>query len=219
MVSWCFSDSILANRFSRFVQIDDPNLTYFCDAEWIDIQAKEGNDLNALLDLCLKCHNDVLANLPSDLRVGVHLCRGNFAGGMYVATGAYDRIAAKMFQDLDYRLYYMEYDSDRAGDFSALQYLPVDKAAVLGVVTTKYAESEDIDLLKARVMNAAEMIARGQGRSQEDALRDNLAVSPQCGFASAADGSGVDMTEEIQWQKLELLKRLAEDVWPSEVDR
>lgn len=202
---------------SRLVQIDDPNLTFFCDPEWIDIQTKEGVDLEALLDLNIKSHNDVLTDLPQDLKVGIHLCRGNFPNGIFLGTGAYDRIAAKLFRDLNYKLIYLEYDSDRAGDFTPLQHLPVDKAVVLGVVTTKNAKLEKLEDLKARVYNAADIIAKGQGRSRDEALRDNLAVSPQCGFASAADGSGIGMSEEIQWQKLELLKRLAEEIWPEDM--
>jgi methionine synthase II (cobalamin-independent) len=73
---------------------------------------------------------------------------------------------------------------------------------------------ENVDELKARVLQAADIIAEGQGTSRDEALQNNIAVSPQCGFASASDGSGVGMSEEIQWQKLELLKSLASDIWP-----
>ena len=108
----------------------------------------------------------------------------------------------------------MEYDSNRAGDFKPLKHLPADKAVVLGVVTTKSSEMENIDDLKARMFEAADIIAESRGVSREEALQSNLAVSPQCGFASASEGTGVGMSESIQWQKLELLKHLAESVWP-----
>ena len=202
-----------ASESSHFIQIDDPNLTFFCDPDFIKAQQSEGVDLDALLDLHIKCHNDVLADLPSDLNIGIHLCRGNFPNGIFLGTGSYDRIARKLFQDLNHKLMYLEYDSDRAGDFTPLKSLPKDKAVVLGIVTTKHAEMEDIDALKARVVQAADVIAEGQGTSREEALKNNLAVSPQCGFASASDGKGSGMSEEIQWQKLELLKKLAEDIW------
>lgn len=202
-----------ANCQRRFVQIDDPNMTFFCDPGFIEHQEAEGVDLDALLDLHIKAHNDVLADLPSDLRIGVHLCRGNFPNGIFLGSGAYERIASKLFQDLNYKLFYLEYDSDRAGDFTPLRHLPKDKAVVLGVVTTKHAEMEDIDALKGRVLQAADIIAKGQGTSRDEALQNNIAVSPQCGFASASDGSGVGMSEEIQWKKLELLKALAKDIW------
>lgn len=200
-------------RSSRFIQIDDPNLTFFCDPDFVKQQQSEGLDLDALLDLHIKSHNDVLVDLPPDLNVGIHLCRGNFPNGIFLGTGSYDRIATKLFRDLNHKLIYLEYDSDRAGDFTPLKALPKNKAVVLGIVTTKHADLEKLDALKARVFQAADIIAHGQGVSREDALKNNLAVSPQCGFASASDGKGSGMSEEIQWQKLELLKELAEDIW------
>lgn len=214
----CGQVSLLALRVlttrSRVVQIDDPNLTFFCDPKFIEAQTKESVDLDALLDLYIKSHNDVLVDLPSDLRVGVHLCRGNFPQGVFLGTGTYNKIAAKMFNDLKYDLFYLEYDDiDRIGDFSALRHLPADKAVVLGIVTTKNAELESLDALRNRVFEAADEIAKGQGTSREDALKDCLAVSPQCGFASAAEGFGINMTEDIQWKKLELLRDLAKDIW------
>ena len=197
----------------RFVQIDDPHMTFFCDPGFIEHQEAEGVDLDAMLDLHIKSHNDVLVDLPSGLRVGIHLCRGNLPNGVFAATGAYNKIASKLFRDLNYKIYYLEYDSDRAGDFTPLEHLPKDKAVVLGVVTTKNAEMENIDALKTRVVQAADMIAKGQGVSREEALRDNIAISPQCGFASASVGAGVGMSIESQWQKLELLRDVARDIW------
>lgn len=191
-------------------------MTFFCDPEFIKHQEAEGVDWDAILDLHIKAHNDVLLDLPLDVRIGIHLCRGNFPNGIFLGSGAYDRIASKLFRDLNYQLFYLEYDRNRAGDFTPLQHLPKDKAVVLGVVTTKSDEMESVDELKARFLQAAEIIARGQGVSKEEALKNNLAVSPQCGFASASDGAGVGMSEEAQWQKLELLKDLAREIWPQQ---
>lgn len=205
---------INANPTRRFIQIDDPNMTFFCDPDFIKQQESEGVDLDALLDLHIKSHNNVLIDLPSDLRIGVHLCRGNFPNSVFLGTGTYDRIAQRLFQDLEYNLFYLEYESDRVGDFGPMRYLPKDKTVVLGVVTTKNAEMEKLDELKDRVFQAADIIAKGQGTSREEVLFNNIAVSPQCGFASASDGWGIGMSEEIQWQKLELLKQLTENVWP-----
>lgn len=201
------------NGCRRLIQIDDPNLSFFCDEAFISAQQAEGTDTNALLDLYVKSHNDVLNDLPQDLIVGVHLCRGNFPNGIHLGSGAYDRLAKKLFQEFAYKLFYLEYDSDRAGSFTPLQHLPPDKAVVLGIVTTKNAEMERLDTLQGRVHEAADIIAGAQGRSRSDILRDNLAVSPQCGFASASDGAGLGMTIERQWEKLQLLKALAHDVW------
>ena len=200
----------------RNVQVDDPNLSFFCDEVWVDTCAKEGVDLDHLLELYIKAHNDAVAGLPADLNVGVHICRGNLPKGVGVASGGYEHIARKIFTGTHYRAFYLEFDSPRAGDFSPLKHLPIDKAVVLGVVTTKAAEMEELDDLKARVYQAAEVIARGQGegRTKEDALRDNLAVSPQCGFASMHEEGGVGMTMERMFEKLNLVRRLSEEIWP-----
>ena len=163
----------------------------------------------------MKSHNDVLRDLPADLKVGVHLCRGNFPGGVHLGSGAWDRLAQKLFQAFDYQLFYLEYDSERAGTFTPLQYLPESKAVVLGIVTTKHAELEDLQMLKGRLNEAADIIAAAQNRSREDVLMENLAVSPQCGFASASDGTGLGMTIERQWEKLALVRELAQEVWKS----
>ena len=198
----------------RFVQIDDPNMTFFCDPGFIKHQEAEGVYLDAMLDLHIKSHNDVLADLPADLRIGIHLCRGNFPNGIFLGTGAYNKIASKVFRDLDYKLYYLVYDSDRAGDFTPLEYLPKDKAVVLGIVTTKDAKMENMDDLKARVMQAADIIAKGQGVSREEALANNIAISPQCGFASHEDGNLLGYDDMVK--KLKLVRSIADDVWPGE---
>lgn len=217
---WCVSKIFspparsLLKVLRRLIQIDDPNLSFFCDEAFVSAQRAEGTDTEALLDLYVKSHNDVLKALPADLTIGVHLCRGNFPGGVHLGSGAYDSLAKKLFQDFAYEIFYLEYDSERAGSFSPLKYLPPDKAVVLGIVTTKFAEIEDLLTLKGRVYEAADIIANAQGRAKEDVLQRNLAVSPQCGFASASDGTGLGMTIERQWEKLELLKTLAEEIWP-----
>ncbi|KAK5209443.1 hypothetical protein LTR41_004979 [Exophiala xenobiotica] len=198
----------------RAVQVDDPNLSFFCDEEWITTCRAEGVDLDRLLELYIKSHNDAIRDLPSDLRVGVHICRGNFPNGVGLASGSYERIARKLFNETEYKLFYLEFDSPRAGDFTPLKHLPVDKAVVLGVVTTKYAELEDLNELKGRVYQAADAIAEAQGRAREDALCDNLAVSPQCGFASDHSEGGMGFSRERMWEKLELVKRLSEEIWP-----
>lgn len=209
------SDLSVLIAFRRLIQIDDPNLTYFCDEGFLSAQMTLGTDTEALLNLYVKSHNDLLKDLPRDLVVGVHLCRGNFPRGVHLASGAYDRLAEKLFQNFEYKLFYLEYDSERAGTFTPLRYLPAEKSVVLGIITTKHAEMEDLHALKERVYDAADIIAQAQGRSREEVLRENIAVSPQCGFASVSDGTGLGMSIERQWEKLELLKELAADIWPS----
>lgn len=198
----------------RVIQVDDPNLSFFCDETWIETCKSEGVDLERLLELYIKSHNDAIKDLPSDLHVGLHICRGNFPNGVGLASGSYERIARKLFNETSYEIFYLEFDSPRAGDFTPLKYLPVDRAVVLGVVTTKFSEMENLDELKAKVYQAADVIAEGQGRKREDALRDNLAVSTQCGFASDHSEGGVGMTRERMWEKLELVRALSEAIWP-----
>jgi methionine synthase II (cobalamin-independent) len=105
------------------------------------------------------------------------------------------------------------YDNERAGDFEPLRHLPVGKNIVLGVVSTKSPKLESLDNLEARVHAAAEVIARGQGRNVSEVIDTSLGVSPQCGFASMSQGGGLGMTMEIMWDKLLLVKQLAQRIW------
>ena len=197
----------------RVVQIDDPNMSFYCDQEFIEASRGTGTDLDDLLNLHVKAHNDTIQELPEDMHVGIHLCRGNLPHGLHLASGSYERIAKKMFRELNYKFYCLEFDSPRAGGFEPLRELPVDKAVVLGVVTTKFAELENMEELRVKVLKAADAVAEGQKRTREDALRDNLAVSPQCGFSCTASAGGLGVDMEVMWKKLELVKTLAESIW------
>jgi len=201
----------------RSIQIDDPNLTYFLTDEFLEGCAEDGIDPDELLDLYIWAHNACLSGLPEDLHVGIHLCRGNMASSTHVVSGSYERIAKKMFEGLDYETYYLEYDSDRAGDFEPLRHLPVGKNVVLGVVSTKDSKMESLGELVGKVNSAADVIARGQGKTREEVIRDSLGVSPQCGFASMSQGGGVGMTEERMWEKLVLVRDLARKIWTDAV--
>lgn len=196
----------------RNVQFDDPNMTFFVMDGFRDGCRRDGVDPEALMDEYIRVHNACLAERPSDMHVGIHLCRGNMWNAVSTkgaGAGSYEKIAEKMFCGLDYDTFYLEYDDERSGDFEPLRFLPKGKNVVLGVVSTKRAELEDVGLLQRRVRDAAAVIASAQGRSVEQVLRDSLAVSPQCGFASQHQGGGAGMTEEMQWRKLELVKDLA----------
>ena len=120
-----------------------------------------------------------------------------------------------MLTSLNYSTFYLEFDTDRAGNFEPLRFLPKDKNVVLGLVTTKFPEMEDLDQLAARVLEAADVIASGQGegRTRDEVLKENLAVSPQCGFSSGMVGGGKGVTEAVQWEKLELVRTLAGKIW------
>jgi methionine synthase II (cobalamin-independent) len=111
---------------------------------------------------------------------------------------------------MNYKRFALEFDNEEiTGTFEGLKHLPADKVVVLGLVTTKAAELESLDDLKAQVHEAAKVIAKGQGRTEEEVLKSNLAVSPSCGFASLTVIHGID-SREVQWQKLDLVKKLAE---------
>ena len=137
---------------------------------------------------------------------------GNFSKSMHFSEGSYEKIAERFFRTLDYDTFFLEYDSPRAGGFEPLRFLPRGKNVVLGVVTTKDPALEDPAAVRARVLEAARVVAEGQGVSVERAM-ESIGVSPQCGFASVAVGAE-GMTEERMFDKLRLVREVAEDLWP-----
>ncbi|KAG8423987.1 Thioredoxin domain-containing protein 17 [Metarhizium acridum] len=196
----------------RNLQIDDPTLAYFCSDDMVESLRAEGDDPDRLLDLYLRAHNDCIAGRPADMHVGLHVCRGNFSKSMHFSEGSYEKIAQKFFTTLDYDTFFLEYDNPRSGGFEPLRFLPRGKNVVLGVVTTKDARLEDAETVKSRVLEAAAIIARGQGRSVDEAMA-NIGISPQCGFASVAVGAD-GMTEEKMFDKLKLVGDIAKELWP-----
>lgn len=174
---------------------------------------EDGEDSDALLASYIKLYNDCLASRPDDLHVGIHLCRGNFAYSKHFSEGGYDRIATRLFNDINVDTYFLEYDTSRAGGFEPLKELPSSKNVVLGVITSKFPELEDIGALKERVWQAADIIASGAGQTRDEALK-RIGVSPQCGFASHHLGNSV--THDDMVAKLKLVRELANDIWPGE---
>lgn len=131
---------------------------------------------------------------------------------MHFSEGSYEKIAERFFKTLNYDTFFLEYDNMRSGGFEPLRFLPAHKNVVLGVVTTKDPELEDRALIKQRVEEAAAIIAKGQGRTVKEAM-ENIGISPQCGFASVAVGAE-GMTDEKMFQKLKLVKDVANELWP-----
>lgn len=205
----------LYNAGLRDLQVDDPQLTYLLAEEFREGVRIDGEDPDELLDLYIWAHNLCLKDRPKDMHVGIHLCRGNF-NTRHFASGSYDVIARKLFNDLSYDTFYLEYDTERAGSFEPLRLLPPGKNVVLGLISTKVPELEDADAMVARVYEAADSIAAGQGRTQEQVLREQVGVSPQCGFASFALAD--HFTMDRMWEKLELVRRVAKTIWPDEVE-
>ncbi|KAI5368208.1 Putative cobalamin-independent methionine synthase MetE/archaeal, UROD/MetE-like superfamily [Septoria linicola] len=196
----------------RNIQIDDPTLAYFCSEDMLKGLREDGEDTDKLFELYLKAHNDCIADRPDDLHVGLHICRGNFSKSMHFSEGSYEVIAEQFFKTLNYDTFYLEYDNIRSGGFEPLRFLPKHKNVVLGVVTTKDPQLEDRELIKRRVLEAAEIIAKGQGRTTKEAL-ENIGMSPQCGFASVAIGAE-GMDEQKMFAKLKLVQDVAKELWP-----
>ncbi|KAK0254328.1 hypothetical protein B0A54_04460 [Friedmanniomyces endolithicus] len=196
----------------RNLQIDDPTLAYFCSDDMLSGLRDDGEDTEKMFDAYLKAHNDCIADRPDDMHLGLHICRGNFSKSMHFSEGSYEHIAERFFKTLNYDTFYLEYDNLRSGGFEPLRFLPQHKNVVLGVVTTKDPALEDAEMIKSRVRQAAEIIAKGQGRSVEQAM-ENIGISPQCGFASVAVGAE-GMTEEKMFAKLKLVKDVAKELWP-----
>lgn len=207
---------ILYRAGLRNVQYDDPNLAYFCSEKMLEgWKEDQRNKYSAdeLLDVYIKLYNDCISKVPNDMHVGIHLCRGNFVGSRHFAEGAYDRIATKLFRDLNMQTYYLEYDTPRAGGFAPLAHLPANKNVILGVVTSKFPELEDKEEMKRRIYEAADIMAKGAGQSREEAL-NRMGVSPQCGFASHASGNLID--HDGMGKKLKLVRQIADEVWPGQ---
>ena len=193
----------------------DSTILDFCsDAMLEGWKADKGNDKTAdeAFDAYVKFYNKCFER-PDDMHLGIHLCRGNYVGSRHFSEGAYDIIAKKLFQDLNVDTYYLEYDTPRAGGFEPLVHLPKNKNVVLGVITSKFPALEDKDEMVARVHQAADFIAKGSDQSREEALQ-RVCVSPQCGFASHAEGNALGY--EDMRKKLQLVRGIADAVWSGE---
>jgi 5-methyltetrahydropteroyltriglutamate--homocysteine methyltransferase len=191
----------LADAGCRYLQIDEVNLAYLCDAELRKQVANIGEDPATLPQTYARLLNDTIRDRPRDMTVCMHLCRGNFAGA-WVAEGGYEPIAELIFNAVDVDGYFLEYDSVRAGGFEPLRFLPKGKVAVLGLVTTKSGALESKDDLKRRIDAASRHVPLEQ-----------LALSPQCGFSSGIGGNTMDVEGEIA--KLRLVVETAREVWGS----
>ncbi|KAI5793065.1 UROD/MetE-like protein [Geopyxis carbonaria] len=200
---------ILYDAGCRNIQIDDPLLAYFCDESMLAGMAADGEDSEARLDAYIRLYNNCLrdrASATPDMTIGLHLCRGNFRHSIHFSEGGYDNIAIKLFNQINVDTYYLEYDTARAGTFEPLRHLPKDKSVVLGLITSKFPEMENVDELVGRVHEAAKVMAEGAGQTEEEALK-RVCVSPQCGFASHEEGNLLG--QEDMKKKLALVVELS----------
>ena len=203
---------ILYDAGLRNVQVDDPNLAYFCSEAMLEGWKEDKENFQTAEEqfaAYMRFYNACFER-PSDMRLGIHLCRGNYIGSRHFSEGAYDKIAQIMFTSLDVDTFFLEYDTPRAGGFEPLKFLPKDKNCVLGVVTSKFPQLEDQKEMVERVYKAADCVAEGSKQSREEALQ-RLSVSPQCGFASHAEGNALG--KEDMKNKLKLVRSIADEVW------
>ncbi|TNY19633.1 hypothetical protein DMC30DRAFT_417702 [Rhodotorula diobovata] len=195
----------------RNVQFDDPILAYFCATSMLEGMKAEGQDPAKVLDQYIQLYNDCVRDAPADMVIGLHLCRGNFKDGMHFSEGGYEHISKKLFNELNAHVYYLEYDTERAGGFEPLADLPANKSVVLGLVSSKFPQLEKKEDLIARINEAADFVARGANQTREEAL-ERLCISPHwCGMASHAEGNPVGYDDV--WKKLDLVVETAKAVW------
>lgn len=189
----------LADLGCRYLQIDDTNFALLCDPIIRESVRRRGDDPDRLIGIYARLINACIAGRPPDMAVCVHMCRGNNRSA-WAAEGGYEPIAEMLFAELAIDGFFMEYDDHRSGDFAPLRFLPRGKTAVLGLVTSKTPELEPKDALKRRIEEAARY-----------APLDQLALSPQCGFASSVDGNELSIAEQAA--KLRLVVETAAEVW------
>jgi 5-methyltetrahydropteroyltriglutamate--homocysteine methyltransferase len=189
----------LAAAGLAYLQLDDVSISYLCDEDIRRQIERDGEDPAALPAQYAAVINAILAGRPKNLRVTIHTCRGNFQS-LWMASGSYDAVAETIFGSLDVDGFFLEYDSARAGGFEPLRFVPKGKRVVLGLVSTKVPTLEAKDELKRRIEAAAKFVPLEQ-----------LALSPQCGFASTHHGNRI--TPDIQRRKLELVVETAREVW------
>ena len=183
----------------RYLQLDDISFAYLCDPKQREMLRERGDDPDKQPDIYAGLVRHALQDKPADLTVTMHLCRGNFRS-TFIASGAYDPVAELLFNAMPIDGYFMEWDTDRAGGFEPLRFLPKGKTVVLGLVTSKTGTLEKKDDIKRRIEEAS-----------KHADLDQLALSPQCGFASTEEGNV--LAEDEQWAKLRMIVELAGEVW------
>ena len=183
----------------RYIQIDDPLMTYFISERMRAEVLASGDDPDLRLRRYVDLTNECIAARRPDTAIGIHVCRGNSRSG-WMAEGGYERIAEAVLGGLKVDHFLLEYDDERSGDFAPLRHVPRGVKVVLGLVTTKFGELEETDDLLRRIDEASRLIPL-----------ENLAISPQCGFASTVEGNIITMDD--QWRKLARVVEVAGRVW------
>lgn len=183
----------------RYIQFDDVSFAYLCDEDFREGVRENGDDPDDLAETYARVTGEIARATPYDMATAVHMCRGNNQS-TWMTEGGYEAVAERMFAALDVDAYFMEYDSERAGGFEPLRFVPDGKFVVLGLVTSKLPELESVDGLRERIDDAARFMPL-----------ENMCLSPQCGFASTHHGNKV--TPDDQRRKLGLVVEAANAVW------
>ena len=193
------ADAIAAG--ARYVQFDFPLYPYLVDPAWIGRFEAAGHDVDAVLETAIAADTAVLEDVPDDVTVGLHICRGNFRSS-WMCEGPLEPVAERVFGELAYDSFLVEWDDEeRDGGFAPVRHLRDGSVMVMGLVSSKTPELEDEDDLVRRMEEAASY-AGGM---------DQLGISPQCGFASVMVGN--ETNEDAQWRKLEMVGRVADRLW------
>jgi 5-methyltetrahydropteroyltriglutamate--homocysteine methyltransferase len=188
-----------ADAGCRYLQLDEVNLTYLCDPKLIQQVRDRGENPEELPAAYARMINAAISDIPADMAITMHLCRGNFRS-TFIASGGYEPVAEILFNTINVHGYFMEYDSERAGGFEPLRFVPKGKQVVLGLVTSKTGTLESKNEIRRRIDEAAKFVPI-----------DQLCLSPQCGFASSEEGNV--LAEEEQWAKLRMIVDIANEVW------
>lgn len=184
----------------RYLQLDDTSWAYLCSEEQKEQLRAKGLNPDYLIKMYLQTLNKAVANRPADLKITMHICRGNFRS-TWISSGGYEPVAEQLFGHLNIDGFFLEYDNDRSGGFEPLRFVTrPDLQIVLGLVTSKFGELENKDVIKKRIEEASQFVPL-----------DQLCLSPQCGFASTEEGNL--LTEEQQWAKLQHVVDISKEVW------
>jgi methionine synthase II (cobalamin-independent) len=184
----------------RYLQFDDTAWAYLCSTEQMQKAKARGLKTETLAKDYARVLNESIKDKPADMVITTHVCRGNFRS-TWISSGGYEPVAEIMLGGINYDGYFLEYDTDRAGGFEPLRYLPKgNKVVVLGLITSKTGELEKKDVIKRRIEEATKYVDL-----------DQLALSTQCGFASTEEGNV--LSEEQQWAKLGMVVDIAKEVW------
>ncbi|MEC0123273.1 5-methyltetrahydropteroyltriglutamate--homocysteine S-methyltransferase [Paenibacillus pabuli] len=201
-IAKAYKEAILAlyDAGCRSVQIDDCTWGALCDQQFITLMEQIGVNVAEYANELAKLNEVVVSGLPKDLVVTTHVCRGNYVSTYAGVGGGYEPIAQTLLSIDNYSGYYLEYDTDRAGDFKPLRFLKENQQVVLGLFSSKFGELESKEDILKRIEEAQQYVDL-----------DRICLSPQCGFASTEEGN--HLTEEQQWQKLAFIKEIAEELW------